>query len=683
MTRCRLLVVVALVALPGCVADRPATSAPAAPQPRAAEHRDARPELSLPDTAVRAQESSPAQPHEGNGGTAPVPADERARARELAKRKIDENDLLGALEVLAPLVGEDELAAWNAILRHKYSDPKVRQASALLLDGRPEQALALTREALVAAPGDPHALVAHGEANLQLGKLGSSTKLIKEALDAFRQAGPTPEGQFGAARAARELGRLDEALEHAREGWTALRASPRVPQPWPEEPERTLARALWDVFEPATRDRVEPEQTALAEETHAALLVWLALSPQDEWAWTHAADVDARRGRKEEELSLLQRGLASVPASKPLAERIDAVAREIGGDAAVLAAFNAVRASRPDCALASWHAARARFEPAIARLAQAPVAELQKAEEDFAAARALDASLRTECLRYEVLCRGARGWIAVDGGRLGDAADRFRSMERRLPGGMQLEIPGKLKSGVAGLAEVADAHGRKDELKQAAKIYLELHEYQPDRREWAMLAGAFKRDAGRELELLAKDCKLAADGKITGNRLKRLLERADVDSDPSRPDFKTLLLYAESRIRDEVQELYKRSYGCYRDAWRLDPADARAMVEGASVAIEHLELRPADREEAKRLLTRARQIARDGLAVQGLPEERSKELRDLQADACELLGVFLLELENDPKQALQCFKEAQGASAQPEPALAAFIQRCNDELRRR
>jgi tetratricopeptide (TPR) repeat protein len=184
--------------------------------------------------------------------------------------------------------------------------------------------------------------------------------------------------------------------------------------------------------------------------------------------------------------------------------------------------------------------------------------------------------------------------------------------------------------------------------------------------------------------VLASDCELAANRKITDGRLKTILKKAELEEGLREPELQTRLLYAMTKFRSAAQEHFKTSHGCYKHAWRLDPDDARAMVEAAAVAIDDMDRRRIDREETRTMLNRARRRAGELRAAKGLGEERARELDELYADACEYLGIYYLEIEGDAAQALERFEEALAIAPQPDPALrTTYIPRCHALLQRR
>ena len=326
--------------------------------------------------------------------------------------------------------------------------------------------------------------------------------------------------------------------------------------------------------------------------------------------------------------------------------------------------------------------AHARFERALAQWAERPLLEFALAESEFAAARSLEAELVDECTRFEALCRNATGWLRLEAGELDLAKDAFRSMEKLLPGGMGLELPGRLRAGTRGLAEVAMEHVRRDELESAAKLYAELHKYQRDEVEWAARAGATYRDAAERSTLLALDCRLAAEGRVTDpRRLAALRERASIPIKAEGAALATEFRLAADERSKKARKWFETSRACFLDALRLTPNDARLMNDAALIAIYHL---GTDLDDAESLLKRSITVAQKTLAATTQDELARNASTQALGDAHEYLGLLYLERKNDAAKAVQFFETALKIGPGPRPAISeSYLPRCRELLRPR
>ncbi|MCY3003645.1 MAG: hypothetical protein NTV21_17755 [Planctomycetota bacterium] len=551
---------------------------------------------------------------------------ETARLRDLAKAAIDRGDWVGAL----------------ALIHDILTEPRIAQARALLVEGRDAEALAITQEVLAVAPAEPRALLVHAEASL--------------------------------------LGKTNEALEAARNARAALAAGGASLQAR-EAPELTIARALWDAYDSAVRAATSSDE--LARETEEALARLVGAQPGDRWAWLTLADVQARRNDLAASQATLERGFQKLPNDRELSAQLRATALQRGGHAEAIAAFERMRPSATGSPDTWWIPANERFERALALEPNAAIDELRIAEGEYAAARALDTSLRPEATRMEALCRAATGWKQRELGRLAAAAESFRSMEKRERGAMVTELPGKVESGVVGLATLALDHEAKGEPIPAAQLHLELHRYQPDVLKWAVEAGRLYRAIADEAHANAEEFQLAADRRILEpRRLLALRDRAGIDATiPIGPRLETELRIRAEDQRKRAQKAFENAYKALLDASRLAPDNVRVMADAALIAVEYLR---NDTEIARGLLRTAIALGDKQLANPALTERERARLREAWGDAHEYMGLLYLERDGDPRRALEYFQRSLDIGPSPRPSVSElYIPRCQKALPQR
>lgn len=651
----------------------PPTGAEARPAPSVPAARPEEP--SNPATAPRNESGDGAQgqpspeqaetPLAESNPTPKVPQDaETARLRDLAHAAIDRGDWVGAL----------------ALIHDILTEPRIAQARALLVEGRDAEALAITQEVLAVAPAEPRALLVHAEASLRVGARTGARDRVEEALRAFQSATPSAEAWLGATRAARQLGKTNEALEAARNARAALAAGGASLQAR-EVPELTIARALWEAYDSAVRAATSSDE--LARETEEALARLVGTQPGERWAWLTLADVQARRNDLAASQATLERGFQKLPSDRELSAQLRATALQRGGRAEAIAAFERVRPSATASPDTWWIPANERFERALTLEPNAAIDELRIAEGEFAAARALESTLRTEATRMEALCRAATGWKQRELGRLAAAAESFRSMEKRERGAMVTELPGKVESGVVGLATLALDHEAKGEPMPAAQLSLELHRYQPDVLKWAVEAGRLYRAIAEEAHANAEEFQLAADDRIREpRRLLALRDRAGIDATiPLGPRLQTELRIRAEDQRKRAQKGFENAYKALLDASRLAPDNVRVMADAALIAVEYLR---NDTEIARGLLRTAIALGDKQLANPALTERERARLREAWGDAHEYMGLLYLERDGDPRRALEYFQRSLDIGPSPRPSVSElYIPRCQKALPQR
>jgi tetratricopeptide (TPR) repeat protein len=617
--------------------------------------------------------------------TALAPQDRPGRVRAA----LDSGDYETARELLGELLVEQELA----------------RASDLLAHDDPRRALAILDRAVEIAPKDAAVRCLRGEAGLRVGAEDGERALVEAALADYLVVAADQDsatGWLGASRSASWLGRVDDALEYARNGVRSLRRNPEqavagIPA------ERTLAEASFDVYRAARRaggaDTLPPSAESTRarqcfDECKSALEALIARYPKDAWAWQRLSALYESEGLDSEAESIALRGLNEAPSDEDLHQRLARISSTSGGRTSLLAVYADFKTRHPNVALAEWYPAVAHFESAVealsaqserssrtaasggqessqaaaasgardstrgntngsARAASLDLARdsFRDAEKGFARCRALDPKYADACRSYELLCRDGQGWCAFRDGDLDAAQKAFLSMEDLRSGGLAAELDHKLASGIVGLHWVGGAYAARaqsenslaslDNLERAGKIYDFLHEYQPDDVTWANDSGFFNRDTAVALERKAQS--LFDQGKI--EEANRLLDRA--------------------------RELMDKSFRAYVDAARLAPEDVRIQNDTGLILTYYLQ---RDLEQAQAYLNRARELGekqvpeleRELERSDLTPEQRDEQKKKLEfvesalGDAYQNLGVLALTLIGDPKSARAWFEKSTG-----------------------
>jgi len=588
----------------------------------------------------------------------------------------------------------------RALIERLLVERHLGEARASFAEGDLGRALMNVDRALEIEPRSPDALVlcGHGQLSLALAQIaegrttGSTSDLLNDAYDKYRAALPGRTAALGAARCAWLLSDGESAFKHARAARAAepeavLPGAPRLDL---ERIEAEAALLSWRQMsgEAASASR----RAARGVETRDALARLLGRAPEEPWIYGALAEVEEAAGRNEEALALLRRGLDRDPTQRALLDRLVALGRAQQGPR-LAEELESFRARHPDSAYLSFLAGREAFHALAsssaraARGSDASAAELERAQGLLARARALDASLSESCLGYELLCRSALGWNALEHGELERSQEAFRSMAQLAPRGLEWRLEGELRSGIDGLDALGRAWSQRYEqtralaaLESAALVFELLRAEQPDVFFWANNVGFFNRDLGAELGYFAERlCALASEPGTEATKpgatelLDELRERADVRV----PDEAEARRALADQLGQRAREAMERSYAAYLDASRLAPDDVRTINDTALVAIYHLH---RDLDRAEEMLRRCVELGGAQIEAGGLDAKALYELENAWGDAHQNLGVLACVHRNAPADALPWFAKAREIGPDPRPVLDEYwLPLCKNE----
>lgn len=559
----------------------------------------------------------------------------------------------------------------RGLLGELVARKEVEKAREFLAAGDERAAIAVLDRAVATAPDSAALRTMRAEAELRVAEVSHDLDFARSALEDFQDAAKKrggPRAYLGASRAARVLGRTDEALAFARTGLAALDGAD-VQLPGAESAERVWAEASLDAFGRGAQGGAGGD---LARESLTALHSSIARSPEDPWAWRALTSLDLARGEPASARRTATRALQLFPADAQLHGLLYDALAKIGGSAAVLAEYEQFTAREPRIGSARLNLARARFESALDALAAKrtdAVAQFGGAEADFARAGTLEQSLAAECARNVALCRTGAGFARFAAHDLDGARDAFLSVEDASKGALALELGPGLQSGVAGLAAVGRAYGADsgrpgansiDGLERALRVFEYLREYDRTSAQFAAQAAISNRDAAIAIELDARS--LASQKKIED--ANRRLVRA--------------------------RELMESSLKAFEAALALAPDDARIAFDAGAVLTNYLQ---RDAQKAEAWLTRAAEIweARAvRLAAQretpGLDAAQKRAVvRELEevasnaSDAYECLGVLCFTLKGDALAARTWFEKSLAKSTEPRESVqgkGGWLDRC-------
>ncbi len=576
-----------------------------------------------------------------------------------------------------PPVDEAE-AAIAAIRDGRYAEARdilggllfveyLAEARAQLDAGNPEDGLLYVDRALQLQPRDADARLVDAQGRLMLAEKGMLTGgsalfiqgSLEDAFAGFKRSGTSAEASFGASRAARLLGRNEEALLHAKNGFEALGNRTTDLDP---SPNRIYAEAAYGAYvERKTSGEADPDDLhALFLETEQALHALFGREANDPWVHTTLAYLYEWEERYVDAQGALERGLDRLPDDEGMLERLASVARQAGGPEHSLATFEKFTARHPDVALGYWYEAYERFHVALAAFENGDrrPAEFRSSEASFRRCREIQTSYGPNCKGYEVMCRNAVGWCLYNDGDIDGARDAFLSMEDVFERGMEWQIDGRLQSGVSGLAWCADAYNKEEDFLAAAETFDLLRTYRPEDIAFHNNAGFFFRDVAVETEFLGQRLCAAARGEITSaDRLQEM--RASIGLDDAVPAGSEAEREAFRRAADETmalaREQMEKSRDAYMDASAGAPEDVRVVNDTALVLIYYLH---EDLELAEEYLRRCVEMGAEQILNPELEEDAKAELRTAWGDAYQNLGVLYAHFKNDKDQAMAWFEKS-------------------------
>jgi len=555
----------------------------------------------------------------------------------------------------------------RAILGRIVFAERLVDARAALDDGRPEDALVATEDALKLAPRDAGAIALDARARLALAEKGIreglpfTEALLQDALDANLRAGDGPAARIRAARAAYLLGKSDDALRLATEAMArangAAIEADRLPQ-------RTLAEAAYAVYA-ARRQAGESADDArdAFERTESALSSLLGRAPNDPWVHRTLANLYEWDGDLIEARDALMRGIDRVApeAAGELVVQLARVVRSVEDGPAPIDTFVELTERHPDLSEGWWFEAEQRFWDALALLEAKDYRpdEFRRAEEGFRRSRELKPEFDASCKAWETTCRNALGWCLYNAGDLAAAEAAFRSMDELVERGLLVKLEGRLPDGASGLAFCAQAYmdPERGDLLAAARINDFLHGYLPEDVAFANNAGFLLRDAAVAIEYEGRRFCYAAQGLVEeGEVLAALRARAGIEPDVTGTDAVRAAFRDAANARiDQARALMQRSGDAYRAAAELAPDDVRIVNDTALILMYYLH---TDIDAAKAMLLRCVELGAEQVRDETLDEDALFNLRSAWGDAHQNLGVLAYVYEHDEAAALDWFERS-------------------------
>lgn len=561
-------------------------------------------------------------------------------ARGRMHAAIEAGDWKGAHELISEILAREEVARAREELR----------------TGASQAALERLERAVAIVPRDAQARLLRGEARWRVANESGGRELLEAARIDFLESAAienSADAWYGASRAARALGQIEQALDYAQRGRQVARAGTNSGAPVSDSaipPQRTLAEASLDAYlKERAHDAGSASSRTRYNEARNSIEAWLARTPEDPAVWNDLARLHAYAGYAREAQRVARNGLRLDPSSEPLLTTLANASQQMqGGRDELLAQFAELARRAPKVALVRWFPAQARYAAALERFSAGDDARelFAQAETALAACTELDAARETVRAEQRLTCRAGRGWSALRAGQLDDARLAFLSMKEFGADALTRALDARMGSGVQGLSEIAAAFARRGEdvtrddaieaLVQAARLYDEIRAAQPELADAARRAGALHREAALALEDHAR--------------------RRPVGS--ARQDLEAELALA--------REAMEASYRAYVAAVERAPDDVRTLADAGGVLARYLQRDP---EQAAKWLQQAldagatqvselRRLAADPDADAAQREPRRTALEALEialGDACESLGIAAFNLQGDPTTARRWF----------------------------
>jgi hypothetical protein len=601
-------------------------------------------------------------------------------------------------EVVVGLLRRGELRAARARLDELLIEQGLARARELV-ERSPEDALTAIDDVLDIAPRQPEAAYLKGRASLALadkaiaggGNAGPGLieGALQDALEYFQRPNAPPEAAFGTAKAATLLGDWSTALAAARRGRELIAAGEVDERAIEPPPARTLAEALFGCYVEARSTGTSAEDARpLFLEAAAALESLLGRTPEDPWVWGRLADLHEWAGDFAAAEKSVEGGLLRAPEDTSLLERLARVARSAGGPEHAAAALEAVVARAPRNAQAAWLYALERFEQAADRCASGAgsAADFDAVEQALGRATELDPARKEDASAYLVICRAGRGWSAFRADDLAGAERAFLSMNEVFPEGLKWSLPGRIDTGVQGLAAVADRHYQLEHLEQAGLVFDELRQLDRESPVWANNAGFILRDAATAIDDEGQALCALARGKSTLPETTAKLraaaglpaEAGDAASERAR------LEQAAAEHAERARALMAKSYAAYCQAAALAPSDVRLVNDTALILVYYLQ---HDLDHAEELLgrcvalgqtqvdeLRAKLAAGDVTAEQRDALERELEqIENAWGDAFQNLGILYQVHRQDPGKARAFYERSLAIGPGPRTDITRLI----------
>lgn len=305
------------------------------------------------------------------------------------------------------------------------------------------------------------------------------------------------------------------------------------------------------------------------------------------------ADLLAWQNRGAEAREVLIEALIADPATPDAVGRLQNLTP---GDAQVVA-WERIRKAHPEAAVVKWRLGEALWNLHWLHRQNrnwfGAHDALDRAEQNFLAAMAAEASYTESCEQWLHLVRTAHGWVSWNAGLVDDAADSFLAALEADPERLEAEAdPESLRLGIY---SVEGHYFQQNRLDKVRSFHARLYRTYDDNPDWTNNYAFACRDLG----------------------VQRLEEGKE----------------------ERARELFEESWEVYSRTVELAPDDVRLVNDRALIAVYYLD---AHHELAERELLRAAQMGETQLAelAQDVPETERQDLDEATGDAYENLAYL-------------------------------------------
>ncbi len=380
-------------------------------------------------------------------------------------------------------------------------------------------------------------------------------------------------------------------LGDAEGAWSTAQAALQLPAepPLPLALRIEIGRAGLDLVIAAVQS-AEPIPAAASSAEHQ---LQLALDGGAAGADIALADLQAWTGRNEAARQTLVRALTRDPNHAVAAERL----KNLANGEQLVAAWEMVRSSRGEEALVHWRLGEALWLQYWARRRAADflgaLHSLDRAEENFLTAMAVEPTYLESCQDWLHLVRTARGWVHWSDGAVEDAADAFLSALEADPDRLEAEPVAESLS--LGIYSVVGNAFSQDRLDKACAILGRLWKTHRDNPDWTNNYGFACRDLGVIRRQQGRD--------------------------------------------EEAGLLFDQAWEAYSRTVELAPEDARLINDRALISVYYLdrEFELAERELHRAIELGTRQWEQMG---EDVPDAERQDLDEAIGDAWENLAYL-------------------------------------------
>lgn len=511
-------------------------------------------------------------------------------------------------------------------------DERLTRATALLDEGRYDEALLITDDLLARDPANRAARLLAARGNLALFRAGRSNARAF-LLDAIRQLEKAlaldeddPESWLLLASAHLQNGQFSQGRDAALRA-AALWKAHHAP---PEEIARAVLAAadnelqmLADARRPELQANEDPSKDTLVLANRVLARLRYAMQGAPGPAHRRSALVYQWLGKTDEALAELERGIRAAPQDAELHQAYQKIYFDRGEQAACVAAYRRLVESSPGTPVLRWFQGIAEYALADSLRAKGSLPAAEKAyaaaARSFAAYEQAVPAHAANADHWRALCAISQGRIALEAGDLQKAERAFEQAWRATPRVLDTDergVPVIVDSfgdyyakGLALIGEAINRESTREALERSLRFFEGLIARHPSRLGFVYNNAALSaRDLGVAVAASARDPRVSEDER------RRRTERA--------------------------MRLWEKAYRYYTEAVQLEPDDPRIVNDCGLMLVYYLH---RDYDRARELFDRAIRLGKARLAELGEAADPATRrfLEEAVGDAYQNTAVML------------------------------------------